>query len=227
MLYKNAIITLLTIATVGSTYTCRNTITNNTALTFKVAEIKQHNADLKQALVLPDDYVKDEEKASTLKPGEETDFGGHYLPKFVIYKEYPDKKWRPLLYVKQVRCAPDGADPSRFPENKYLLMTDLLKQQLPGDYQQVYSFILKAEPSELTVESVNTKQLTKIANPYQEMYNIIDDMTQKMQELWSIALKQQETPSPAPIQSDKESQQGEEVDKNDGQTCTMCAKPAA
>lgn len=215
-------ITLILVA--SHAHACRNTLSNNTKLTFKVAEVKQHNADLKQALVLPDDYVKDEEKAATLKPGEETDFGGHYLPKFIIYKEYTDKKWRPLLYVKQVRCAPDGADPSRFPENKYLLMTDLLKQELPDDYQQVYSFTLKAEPSELQVESVNTQELTKISNPYQEMYNIIDDMTQKMQELWSMTLKQKIGSPKEPADQNKKE---EANNNNDGSMCPMCARPAA
>jgi len=216
---KHILLVLLIAAT--SAHACRNTISNNTKVTFKVAEVKQSNADLKQALFLPDDYVKDEEKARTLKPGEETDFGGHYLPKYIIYKEYADKKWRPLLYVKQVRCAPDGADPSRFPENKYLLMTDLLKRQLPGDYQQVYSFTVKAEPSELKVESANIKELTKISNPYQEMYNIIDDMTQKMQELVSM-LEQQKNKE---AMSSSEEKIVESEESKDEPACKRCTNP--
>lgn len=201
---------------INSIHACRNTLSNNTSITFKVAEIKQNN-ELKQQLVLPDEYVNDEEKARTLKPGEETDFGGHYLPKYVIYKEYTDKKWRPLLYVKQVRCAPDGADPSRFPENKYLLITDLLKQQLPDDYQEVYSFTVKAQPSELLVESVNEKALTKIDNPYQEAVRLLDEFTQKMQELFSRVLKEQ----PRKFKSAPADEKDEKAE------CTMCKTPAA
>jgi len=88
--------------------------------------------------------------------------------------------------VHQVRCAPDGSDPSRFPENKYLLMTDLLKCKLPNDYQEVYKFTIKCEPSELNIESSNKKVLTKITNPYQEVVNILDDATQKIQEVLSM-----------------------------------------
>lgn len=179
---------LFALATIPA-HACRNTISNNTSSTFKVAEIKQHNADLKQALILPDDYVKDEEKARTLKPGEETDFGGHYLPKFIIYKETDQKTWKPILYVRQIRCAPEGSDPSRFPENKYLLMTDLLKCKLPNDYQEVYKFTIKCEPSELNAESINKKTLTKLNNPYQELVVLLDEMTQKIQELFSMVLE--------------------------------------
>ncbi len=223
------IILLFSIVTL-SIHACRNTISNNTNTVFKVAEVKQHNADLKQALILPDEYVNDEEKARTLKPGEETDFGGHYLPKFIIYKETTNKKWKPLLYVRQVRCAPDGADPSRFPENKYLLMTDLLKCKLPNDYQQVYKFTIKCEPSELNIESSNKKILTKLKNPYQELVVLLDDMTQKIQELFSMILEKADTCS-NPNQpkdnifynSDDEEQVAKKADaEKDGQTCPMC-----
>ncbi len=199
---------------------CRNTISNNTNITFKVAEIKQDNADLKQQLVLPNEYVKSEEKASTLRPGEETDFGGHYLPKFIIYKEYTDKKWHPLVYVKQVRCAPEGADPSRFPENKYLLITDLLKRQLPDDYQQVYSFTVKCEPSQLQAESTNEKTLSKIKNPYQELYRLIDDFTQKTQELFSKVLSDKKLDKQKAANHEVPS--GDKEGKDKGKTCDMC-----
>lgn len=185
---KKLILLLLTLFVVG-VQACRNTISNNTNTIFKIAEVKQQNADLKQALILPDEYIKDEEKARTLKPGEETDFGGHYLPKFIIYKESENKAWKPILYVRQIRCAPEGSDPSRFPENKYLLMTDLLKCKLPDDYQEVYKFTIKCEPSELNVESSNKKTLTKLKNPYQELVVLLDEMTQKIQELFSMVLE--------------------------------------
>lgn len=167
-------------------HSCLNTISNNTALTFKVAEVKNENADLKKQVYLPDEYLENEEKAHTLLPHEEVAFGGHYVPTFIIYKEYEQnnlKKWRPLMIVKQLRCGPRG------PENKYLLMTDLLQQTLPNDYQDVYKFTPMVEPSELKVLSTNEKELTKVANPYQEFSNILDDARQKLQELWSRTLQ--------------------------------------
>ncbi len=203
---------------------CRNTISNNTNITFKVAEIKQDNADLKQQHILPEEYEKEEQKACTLRPGEEADFGGHYLPKYIIYKESEDKQWRPLLYVKQTKCAPDGADPSRFPENKYLLMTDLLNRQLPDDYQEVYTFVVKAPLSELTAQSTNEKALSKIKNPYQELNVILDDMTQKILELFSNILKEIPTeksdhqkPGNHKVPSDNTE------DSSDEATCDMCS----
>lgn len=225
--YIYAIATLTLV--ISNTHACRNTISNNTSTTFKVAEVTQSNADLKQALFLPDEYVKDENKARTLKSGEETDFGGHYLPKFIIYKETSDHKWKPLLYVRQIRCAPEGADPSRFPENKYLLISDLLKCKLPNDYQEVYKFTIKCEPSELNVESSNKKTLTKITNPYQEVVNILDDATQKIQEVLSMILQKADmrSKSDKPVDNifynnDDEDQKKEELATKDEKTCPTC-----
>lgn len=170
---------MLSLMACGPVNACLNIISNNTSETFKLAEIKSDNPDLKQQIYLPEDYVKDEEKAHTLQPGDEIAFGGHYVPTWIIYKEYPDKKWHPLLHIKQLRCGPRG------PENKYLLITDLLKRKLPDDYQDVYKFTIKCDPAELNIASTNQPELTKVANPYQELLNIIDDFQQKVFELFA------------------------------------------
>lgn len=174
---KTISIAMIALIASGPLNACLNIISNNTKETFKLAEIKSDNPDLKQQIYLPEDYVKDEEKAHTLQPGDEIAFGGHYVPTWIIYKEYPDKKWHPLLHIKQLRCGPRG------PENKYLLMTDLLKRKLPDDYQEVYKFTIKCDPAELNIASTNQQELTKVANPYQELLNIIDDFQQKVFEL--------------------------------------------
>ena len=169
---------MLSLLACGQVNGCLNIISNNTKETFKLAEVKSDNSDLKQQVYLPEEYIKDEEKAHTLQPGDEITFGGHYVPTFIIYKEYPDKKWHPLLIVKQLRCGPRG------PENKYLLITDLLKCKLPDDYQEVYKFTIKCDPSELNIASTNQENLAKIANPYQKLLNIIDDFQQQILELF-------------------------------------------
>ncbi len=249
------VIILSTLATV-SINACRNTISNNTNTTFKIAEVKQENTDLKQQHILPDDYLKDEKRACTLRPGEEADFGGHYLPKYIIYKEYQannqstgsnksfynslkkffgfdhvehNKQWRPLLYIKQTKCAPDGADPSRFPENKYLLMTDLLNRQLPDDYQEVYAFVVKAPLQELAVQSSNEKTLKKLKNPYQELNVILDDMTQKVLELFSNTLQEIPDHKVGEKRSvDHKMQSGDTRGKDEAEACDMCSLiPAA
>ncbi len=216
---------LLSVLLTMSLNACRNTISNNCDTTFKIVEITQANTDLKQQHVLPDEYVTNEEKACTLKPGDEADFGGHYLPKYIIYKQYPDEKWRPLLYVKQTKCAPDGADASRFPENKYLLITDLLDRNLPHDYQEVYSFEVKAPLQDLSTSSSNEKTLHKIKNPYQELYVLIDDFTQKAQELFSEALKKQEQQKPQPTENETSSDDTDGA--NEDESCKMCHVPEA
>lgn len=223
---------------------CLNMISNNTSETFKLAEVKSDNADLKQQVYLPEDYVKDEEKAHTLQPGDEIAFGGHYVPTFIIYKEYPDKKWHPLVAVKQLRCGPRG------PENKYLLITDLLKGKLPDDYQDVYKFTIKCDPSELNIASTNQKELTKVANPYQEFLNLLDDFNQKALELVgqivndknecqrtikgsskTIELEEgKTTDSSAITSSEQPTKASEEVPSEeapDGESCERCKNPFA
>lgn len=194
---KLALIAVITLTHVDISQACRNTISNNTNDTYKIAEIRQENKNLKQELYLPDDYLNDEQKAHTLKPGEEVSFGGHYLPTFAIFKEYPDKKWHLLVIVKQNECGPRG------PENKYLLLTDVLKCELPDDYNPVYTFIRRKTPQELETESKNTKELTVVANPYQELQNILDEMTQKIMELMSKLIEKCATERCA-AQPDKE-----------------------
>lgn len=137
------------------------------------------NKDMKKQIFLPEEYLKDETKAHTIEPGEEVSFGGHYVPTFMIFKQYPDGKWHSLMVVKQLRCGPRG------PENKYLLLTDLLSCKLPDDYRDVYRFTLKKELSEIVDESTNAKELSKVENRYQVVLNLIDDFTQKLQELLS------------------------------------------
>lgn len=215
-------IPMITLLMCGPLNACLNTISNNTGTTFKLAEVKAENADLKQQIFLPEEYVKDEEKAHTVQPGEKIAFGGHYVPTFIIYKEYPDKKWHPLLIVKQLRCGPRG------PENKFLLMTDLLKRKLPDDYQPVYKFSIKCEPSELNIASTNEKELTKIANPYQEFNNLLDEFTQKMLELFDTVVKdknecQASKKSIEPTQENKEANTSTpEASASEGESCEMC-----
>ena len=217
---------------------CRNTISNNTNETYKIAEIRQENKDLKKELYLPDNYLKDEQKAHTLKPGEEVSFGGHYLPTFAIFKEYPDKKWHSLLIVKQNECGPRG------PENKYLLLTDLLKCKLPDDYNPVYTFVRRKIANELITESKNAPELTAVANPYQELQNILDEMVQKIQELMSrlidrcsacmtpaartasTAYSSEENAPEKDAVSQGEGEK-EKIDSQESGGCSMCAAYAA
>ena len=168
-----------TFVIIGSIQACRNTISNNTKEVYKIAEIRQENKDLKRELFLPETYLNDEQKAHTLQPGEEVSFGGHYLPTFAVFKQYPDQKWHSLLIVKQNECGPRG------PENKYLLLTDLLKCKLPDDYNPVYTFTRRKAAQEIETESKNKTELTTVANPYQELQNILDETMQKIQELMS------------------------------------------
>ena len=223
---KKIALSLCALALPLSVNSCRNTISNNTETTYKVAEIRQENRDLKRELYLPEEYLKDEQKAHTLKPGEEVDFGGHYLPTFAIFKEYPDGKWHSLLIVKQNECGPRG------PENKYLLMTDLLRCKLPDDYDPVYTFVRRKLPQELFVESKNQKELTSVKNPYQELQNILDDAMQKIQELMSTLIdkcpvsskpnaEQPET-STARSAQDEAKAEKDVMEGEDGKTCGMC-----
>lgn len=218
---KITYISIISLLICGPLNACLNMISNNTGTTFKLAEVKADNADLKKQILLPEEYVKDEEKAHTLQPGDEIAFGGHYVPTFIIYKEYSDKKWHPLMVVKQLRCGPRG------PENKYLLMTDLLKRKLPDDYQEVYKFSIKCDPSELNVASTNEKELTKVANPYQELLNILDNSNQKILELFGQVVSdknecQASKKSLEPTQETKEAVTTPEAPAQEGESCEKC-----
>lgn len=215
---------MLTLFATGALQACRNTISNNTNTVYKIAEIRQENKNLKQELYLPDDYLKDEQKAHTLKPGEEVSFGGHYLPSFAVFKEYPDNKWHSLLIVKQNECGPRG------PENKYLLLTDILRCKLPDDYNPVYTFTRRRPAQEIEVESKNKIELTAIANPYQELQNILDDTMQKIYELMSRLMEtcpvsKDTTPQPAVLEQigTAAPDAAAAPEGEDGKTCGACA----
>ena len=77
-------LTILLLIT-GTLKACRNTISNNTNTVYKIAEIREGNKDLKKDLYLPEDYLKDEQKAHTLNPGEEVSFGGALLTHFCCF----------------------------------------------------------------------------------------------------------------------------------------------
>lgn len=232
---KRLVLTIL-ICSAANIAACRNTISNNTNETYKIAEIRQENKDLKKQLFLPDEYLNDEQKAHTLKPGEEVSFGGHYLPTFAIFKQYPDNKWHSLLIVKQNECGPRG------PENKYLLLTDLLKCKLPDDYNPVYTFVRRKIAQELTAESKNGHELGIVTNPYQELQNILDDTAQKLHELMSgviekcsacMPLKTNDASDLPANDADNESsgsnpadlsdKQKDVMEGEDGKTCGACA----
>lgn len=207
----------------GSTVqACRNTISNNTNAVYKVAEIRQENKDLKKELYLPADYLNDEQKAHTLNPGEEVSFGGHYLPTYAIFKEYPDNKWHSLLVIKQNECGPRG------PENKYLLLTDLLRCKLPDDYNPVYTFVRRKIAHEIEAESKNNPELTKITNPYQELEAILDDTTQKILELMSkfmgtCSASKDAVQQPPVLEQIGEIAPDASATDDDGKTCGACA----
>lgn len=205
-------------------HACLNTISNNTKHTYKIVEIKNDNKDVKNMIYCPKEYLEDEMKAHTILPGEEVSFGGHYVPTFCIYKEYPDGKWHNLMVVKQTRCGPRG------PENKYLLMTDLLKRDLPGDYKPVYKFTLKKEPSELQDESTNTEALTSVKNEYQVILNLFDDLTQKVQEMMSRVLRaeaQCKAQNAPPADEQKDAEHTPTIgETEDGASCESCKLPA-
>lgn len=198
---------------------CRNTISNNTDQVYKIAEIRQDNKDLKRELYLPNDYLNDEMKAHTLQPGEEVSFGGHYLPTFAVFKKYPDEKWHSLVVVKQNECGPRG------PENKYLLLTDVLRCKLPDDYNPVYTFTRRKNAEEIETISKNKIELTAVANPYQELQNILDDMTQKILELMSCLIEKCKAGQMEvePTQAESPSDMEVEPADDDGKTCAACA----
>ncbi|MEX0849408.1 MAG: hypothetical protein WD055_04205 [Candidatus Dependentiae bacterium] len=206
-------------------HACLNTISNNTENTYKIVEIKNENKDVKSMIFCPEEYLEDETKAHTITPGEEVSFGGHYVPTFVIYKQFlPDTRWHALLVVKQTRCGPRG------PENKYLLMTDLLNRDLPGDYKPVYKFTLKKEPHEIEAESTNTKALTTITNQYQVILNLIDDLTQKIQETMSRQLRKESEYKrklhPEAVQTENDDDASLKGEVEDGVSCESCKVPA-
>ena len=220
---KVGIVLIVTLLITGTTEACRNTISNNTNTVYKIAEIREGNKDLKKDLYLPNEYLKDEQKAHTLNPGEEVSFGGHYLPTFAVFKEYPDNKWHSLLVVKQNECGPRG------PENKYLLLTDVLRCKLPDDYNPVYTFVRRKLPEEMEDVSKNKNELTKIANPYQELEAILDDATQKILELMSRLMETCPASKDAVQQPPVLEQIGENTSDeptngdDDGKTCGACA----
>lgn len=171
---------------------CLNIIKNNTERTYKIAEIKQENLFLKKVIDLPDDYLKDEQKAHTVAPGESVSFGGHYLPTFAIFKEYTtnengkeSKAWESILVVKQTKCGPRGK------EEKTLLLTDVLKGQLPGDFQPSYKFDFKKSPETIVEISSNQKMLTSNANRYQLVSQIFAKFEEQIQEILSLQLHEE------------------------------------
>lgn len=184
-LYRILTISLLT---TGILKPCRNTISNNTNTVYKIAEIREGNKDLKKELYLPNEYLANEQKAHTLNPGEEVSFGGHYLPTFAVFKKYPDDKWHSLVVVKQNECGPRG------PENKYLLITDVLRCKLPDDYNPVYTFARRKLPEEIEDVSKNKAELSAVGNPYQEIQNILDEATGKIMDEVSQILDQCKAP---------------------------------
>jgi hypothetical protein len=175
---RNICALILTSLIIQVVYPCLNTITNNTSQTYKVAEIKQENLFLKHVIDLPSDYLEDEQKAHTLKSGESVSFGGHYLPTFAIFKEY-NGNWEMLLIVKQRECGPRGK------EEKTLLITDLLKGELPGDYQPSYKFTFKKSPEIIAEKSIHTEELAKNKNYYQLVSERCDKHKEEMLEIIS------------------------------------------
>lgn len=172
---------------------CLNTIKNNTPHTYKIAEIKQDNLFLKNVIDLPDDYLEDEQKAHTLKPTESVSFGGHYLPTFAVFKDY-DGIWENILVVKQRECGPRGK------EEKTLLLTDVLKGELPGDFQPSYKFTFKKNPATIAETSINQKMLSSNKNYYQLVSESCAKHEQELQEILSKILhkeKQVEEVCPA------------------------------
>jgi len=216
---KKAVLCLLSLGVV-QVQACLNTISNNTKHTYKIVEIQEGNKDMKKQVFLPEEYLKDETKAHTIEPGEEVSFGGHYVPTFMIFKQYPDGKWHSLMVVKQLRCGPRG------PENKYLLLTDLLNRTLPHDYKDVYKFTLKKEQGEITDESTNAHDLSKVENSYQVVLNLVDDFTQKLQEALSKLLqheRDQHQHDMMEIDETKEDAIAEQENETpDGAACPMC-----
>ncbi len=238
---KQLMLTMFALSAVGSVQACLNTIKNDTQTIYKLVEIKEGNKDLKKEHQLPKELEKNEEIAKTLKPGEEVACGGHYVPTFMIYKKYPDGNWHAILLVKQTRCGPRGY------EDKYLLMSDLLKRDLPGDYGDVYKFTLKKEASEIEPASaapanpegkknayqdtliVLQEQQKKVLEIVSELVNEIDKLTGRVDEAGesvfanpsSSELRRAGATSDRPAEGpEDETSESEESDKKQG--CTLC-----
>lgn len=176
---------ILTSLVVQVVHPCLNTIINNTNNTYKLAEITQDNQSLKFAHNLPNDYIKDEQKARTLKPGERTSFGGHYLPRWAVAREemtingVATGEWEIILVVTQHECGPRGK------EEKILLLTDILKGELPGDYQPSYKFKFRKNPMVIADTSMNNSLLSSNKNKYQLVSEIFAKFEAQIQEVMS------------------------------------------
>lgn len=176
---------ILTNLVVQVVHPCLNTIINNTNNTYKLAEITQDNQSLKFAHNLPADYIKDEQKARTLKPGERTSFGGHYLPRWAVAREEvtingaPTGEWEIVLVVTQHECGPRGK------EEKTLLITDILKGELPGDYQPAYKFKFRKNPMVIADTSMHNSLLSSNKNKYQLVSEIFAKFEAQIQEVMS------------------------------------------
>ncbi len=176
---------IVTSLVVQVVHPCLNTIINNTNNTYKLAEITQENLSLKFTHNLPQDYIKDEQKARTLKPGERTSFGGHYLPRWAVAREemtingVPTGEWEIVLVVTQHECGPRGK------EEKTLLLTDILKGELPGDYQPSYKFKFRKNPTVIADTSMNNSLLASNKNKYQLVSEIFAKFEAQIQEVMS------------------------------------------
>ena len=205
---------LICMTATHSLFACYNEVYNDTDTEYKLAEIKEGNKDLKKQVFLPKEYIKDEQKAHTLGPGDSCGFGGHYVPEYMIFKKYPDEQWHSLIIVKQTRCGPRG------PEHKELPLSLLLKSTVPDDYKGVYKFTLKKEAQEIAEPSIYSKKI-KISNPYQVISEVLDKAKQEV--LWEMGelLEQKDQCCPP-----KEHGSSEDEQETEGE-CPLCKKGAA